>query len=142
MNPYAVITGASNGIGLELAKQFAQNGYDLLICSQSDAIHTAAMALRSLGASVDVVQADLAHFDGVEKLVASITRTVDAVAINAGVGVGGDFTKTDLQEELSMISLNVTSTVHLAKRLVPDMVARKQGKVLFTASIAATMPAP
>ena len=68
-------------------------------------------------------------------------RPVDAIAINAGVGVGGDFTRqTDLRDELNLIQLNVASTVHLAKRVLPDMVARGQGRVLFTSSIAALMP--
>jgi uncharacterized protein len=68
---------------------------------------------------------------------------VDAIAINAGVGVGGDFARaTSLQAELDLINLNVTSSVHLAKRVVKDMVDRGQGRILFTSSIAATMPAP
>jgi short-subunit dehydrogenase len=68
---------------------------------------------------------------------------VDAIAINAGVGVGGDFARTTaLEDELNLIALNVTSSVHLAKRVVREMVARKQGRILFTASIAGTMPAP
>ena len=89
---------------------------------------------------------DLAGYDGVEQLYARIQsggRPIDAIAINAGVGVGGDFTHgTDLKEELNLINLNVVSTVHLAKRVLPDMTARGSGRVLFTASIAAIMPAP
>jgi short-subunit dehydrogenase len=67
---------------------------------------------------------------------------VDAVAINAGVGVAGRFVETDLREELNMVALNVTSTVHLAKYVVKDMVTRGSGRILFTSSIAGTMPTP
>lgn len=88
----------------------------------------------------------MATYDGVEQLYAQIQsggRPIDAIAINAGVGVGGDFTQqTDLKEELNLIHLNVVSTVHLAKRVLPDMTARGSGRVLFTASIAAIMPTP
>lgn len=141
---FAVVTGASSGIGYELAKQFAQNGFDVLVTSTGPNINDTAQELKELGASVETVQADLATYDGVEQLYAAITATgrpVDAIAINAGVGVGGDFTReTDLQDELNMINLNVVSSVHLAKRVLKDMVARNQGRVLFTSSIAALMP--
>jgi len=144
--PFAVVTGASNGIGYELATQFAQHGFDLLVAAEDSAIATAAHAFEGLGAAVESLQVDLATYDGVEELYGKITasgRPLDAIAINAGVGVGGDFTRgTDLQAELKLIDLNVTSSVHLAKRVLPDMVGRGNGRVLFTSSIAATMPAP
>lgn len=144
--PLAVVTGASSGIGYELAKQFAKHGYDLVIAAEDAGINNAATELAVLGAKVETVQVDLATYDGVETLYAAIQTTdlpVDAIAINAGIGVGGDFThETDLQDELKLINLNVVSTVHLAKRVVQDMVARGQGRILFTSSIAALMPGP
>ncbi len=142
---FAVVTGASSGIGYELAKQFAQNGFDLLIVSAGPGIDTAAREIEVLGANVEPVQADLATHEGVHKLQSAIHasgRAIDAIAINAGVGVSGRFLETDLSEELNMIALNVTSTVHLAKHVVKDMVARGSGRILFTASIAGTMPTP
>lgn len=142
---FAVITGASSGIGYELARVFAKNGYDLLVTSGSAAIQKAAEDFGSLGTAVRTVQADLATFDGVEKLWQAVNETgrdIDAIAINAGVGVGGRFAETDLQEELNLIQLNVTSTVHLAKYVVRDMLARGSGRILFTSSIAGTMPTP
>ena len=144
-HPFAVVTGASSGIGFELARQFAEHGYDLLVVAESEGINPAADSLRSMGAQVEAVQADLATYDGVEQLAARIARggrPVDAIAINAGVGVGGPFLETDLEAERNLIALNVTSVVHLAKRVLPDMVARDEGRVLFTASIAAEMPGP
>ena len=150
--PLAVVTGASSGIGFELAKQFAKNGYDLLIVSNSSAIQTAAKDLEALGAQVTAVEADLATFNGVHEAYEKISeggRPVEAVAFNAGVGVGGRFAgpkggpeTTDLKEELNMIELNCVSTVHLAKHVLRDMAAQGRGKVLFTASIASTTPTP
>ena len=142
---FAVVTGASSGIGYELARVFAKNGYDLLVTSGSDGAEEAALDFGSLGTEVQSVQADLATYEGVEKLWQAIQATgrpIDAIAINAGVGVGGKFAETDLQQELNLIQLNVTSTVHLAKYVVRDMLARGSGRILFTSSIAGTMPTP
>jgi uncharacterized protein len=142
---FAVVTGASSGIGYELAKQFVENGYDVLMTAEDEAIEQAAADLRRDGHhEVIAVRADLATFDGVEELYAAILesgRPVDALAVNAGRGIGGDFvSQTDLREELNVIDVNVTSTVHLAKRVLPDLVARGAGRVLFTSSIASMMP--
>jgi uncharacterized protein len=144
--PLAVVTGASSGIGLELAKQFAGHGFDLIVAAEDDELATAATELRGLGVQVDAVQADLATDEGVHELVGRIKtagRPVDALALNAGIGVSGAFaTDTDLADELKTIDLNVRSTVHLAKHVVIDMVDRGEGRILFTSSIAATMPGP
>jgi short-subunit dehydrogenase len=142
----AVVTGASSGIGLQLAKQFAEHGYDLLVnAERADHLDVAAEQLRALGARVSAVPADLRTHQGVETLYRAILaegRPVDAIALNAGVGVGGPFVENELKDELDLIALNVVSVVHLAKRVVQDMVRRNEGKVLFTASIAAEMPGP
>ncbi|MDQ4091879.1 MAG: SDR family NAD(P)-dependent oxidoreductase [Actinomycetota bacterium] len=145
IKPFAVVTGASSGIGFELAKQFAQNGFDLLVTAEDGGLGSAAEQLGSAGTQVHSVQADLSTYDGVERLYAAIAATgrpVSAAALNAGVGQGGAFIDTDLADELRIIDLNVRSTVHLAKRLLPEMVARDDGKVLITSSIASTMPGP
>jgi uncharacterized protein len=143
---FAVVTGASSGIGFELARVFAQNGFDLLVNSGSEKIESASPNFESLGAQVTTVEADLSTYEGVEKLWQAIQdtgRPLDAIAINAGIGVGGDFAReTDLNEELKMIRLNVTSVVHLTKRVLKQMVSRNQGRILITSSIAAEMPAP
>ncbi|MBD1910066.1 MULTISPECIES: SDR family NAD(P)-dependent oxidoreductase [unclassified Leptolyngbya] len=144
--PLAVVTGASNGIGFELAKQFAQNGFDLVVTSTGPSIEKAAEACKAFGGQVQTVQTDLATYDGVEKLYSEIKATgrpVEAIALNAGVGVGGEFAhETDLKDELNLINLNVVSTVHLAKRVVKDMADQGHGRILFTSSIASIMPGP
>jgi short-subunit dehydrogenase len=141
---FAVVTGASSGIGFELAKQFVSHDFDVIIAAEDEAIHTAAAELEQLGSSVVAVRVDLAADGGVDRLyerIAATGRPVDALALNAGVGAGGAFaTDTDLQDELRLIDLNVRSTVHLAKHVVRDMVQRDGGRILFTSSIAATMP--
>jgi short-subunit dehydrogenase len=100
--------------------------------------------LRHLGAQVEDVRVDLATDEGVDALygeISSAGRPVDAIALNAGIGAGGAFaTGTDLDDELRLIDLNVRSTVHLAKHVVRDMVSRDEGRILFTSSIASTMP--
>ena len=141
----ALITGASSGIGLSLAKELAARGYDVAICSAGDRLHDAAESLQGTGVNVYEIQADLATRDGVEQLwnqVTALNRNIDVACINAGVGVGGLFSETDLDKELNMVNLNCTGTVHLAKHLVKHMVARNQGRILFTASIAGEMVAP
>lgn len=146
--PLAVITGASSGIGYELAKVFAKNGFDLIVAAEHSGIVDAGNAFRTLGASVETVQTDLATFDGVEALARKITEfgdrgiELDSICMNAGFGVGGEFIGTDLQEEIKLINLNIISLVHLTKHVLPDFVKRGHGRILFTSSLAATMPGP
>ncbi len=141
--PLALVTGASSGIGLELARQFVDNGFDVVITAEDD-LTSAEAALSAGGARVWAVQADLSTFDGVERVWSAVPDgAVDAVALNAGVGVNGDFARDiPLEDDLRLIALNVTSTVHLAKRVLPGMVGRGSGKVLVTSSVAASMPGP
>lgn len=142
---FAVVTGASSGIGFELARQCVKHGFEVMICSDSPYIHSAARELSAEGSRVAPVQADLSTPDGVEMLANAVLedgRAVDALLLNAGVGVGGSFLDTPLEEELAMISLNVMSVVHLSKRLLPPMVKRGKGRILVTASVASTMPTP
>jgi short-subunit dehydrogenase len=141
----ALVTGASSGIGLSLAKELASRGYDLVVCSAGERLANAAGLLENLGAEVTEVQADLATREGIDALWEAATstgRSVDIACINAGVGVGGNFWETDLEQEINMVELNCTGTVHLAKHVVRHMKQRNEGKILFTASIAGEMVAP
>jgi short-subunit dehydrogenase len=142
--PLAVITGASSGIGLELAKVFAGEGFDLIVNAEDAEL---ADAERELQGDVEVlaVRADLATPQGVEELYGAIERTgrpVDVLALNAGIGEGGAFKDTDLEKELRLIDLNVRSTVHLCKLVLRKMITRDSGRILITSSIASTMPGP
>jgi uncharacterized protein len=142
--PFAVVTGASSGIGLALAKVFAEEGFDLLIAAEDEELDAAARELSQTSASVEAVRVDLAETEGVEQLherIQAAARPVDALCLNAGRGAGGAFVgETDLADELEIVDLNVRSTVHLAKLALPNMVARGEGRVLFTSSVASTMP--
>ena len=141
----AVITGASSGIGYELAGELARRGYDLVVASSGERLGPAAQNLRAFGRTVTEVNADLATPDGVEKLwqqVEQLGGSVDVACINAGIGLGGLFQDTDLDEELRMVNLNCASTVHLAKYAVQHMTQRGSGRILFTSSIAGEMVAP
>ncbi|MFF8831062.1 SDR family NAD(P)-dependent oxidoreductase [Streptomyces sp. NPDC015131] len=142
--PLAVVTGASSGIGRELARVFAEHGYDLVVCAEDAGLAEAAGALRGRGgAAVEAVRADLATYDGVEQLYAAVRadgRPVAAAALNAGVGRGGAFLATDLGDHARVVDLNVTSTVHLAHRLLRDMAGQGSGRLLITSSVAAMAP--
>jgi short-subunit dehydrogenase len=141
----AVVTGASNGIGFELGRVLAQEGYDLIVCSAGPRLEGAVEEFRSAGVQVTGVSADLATTEGVDELWAACEaagRPLDIACINAGVGVGGKFIETDLEEELNLINLNCAHTVHFAKHVVKQMVGLGTGKILFTASIAGEMVAP
>ncbi|MBV9573024.1 MAG: SDR family NAD(P)-dependent oxidoreductase [Acidobacteriales bacterium] len=142
---FALVTGASSGIGLALAKELAGRGYDLAICAEDERLNDAAQTLQLSGVEVVAIQADLAKREGVDQLwtkVEGLRRQVDVACINAGVGVGGLFAETDLDAELNMISLNCSGTVQLAKHVVRHMLARGQGRILITSSIAGEMVAP
>jgi uncharacterized protein len=143
--PLALVTGASSGIGRELAKQFAEHGYDLIVAAENVELDDAVEELRGLGVAVAPVSVDLTKRADVERLVAAVRgagRPLDAAALNAGVGAGGRFVENALDDELPIIELNCISTVALAKPIAQDMAARGEGRLLFTSSIAALAPEP
>jgi len=138
---FAIVTGASSGIGYELAKLCAENDFDLLIAADQPEINVAATSLRALGGVVDAVQADLATRQGVDKLYAAAQgRPVDALLANAGHGLGRAFLDQDIDELQHVIDTNITGTVYLLHKVGNDMRARGQGRILITGSIGGYMP--
>jgi short-subunit dehydrogenase len=141
----ALVTGASSGIGHELAKELANRGYDVVIASAGERLSGAAEEIRRFGHQVIEINADLAKREGVNQLweeVQSLGRQIDVACINAGVGVGGLFWETDLDAELNMVELNCAGTVQLAKLVLQQMIPLRAGRLLFTSSIAGEMVAP
>lgn len=140
---FSVVTGASSGIGLELARIAAQHGSDLLIVSDGADIEAAAQQLRATGVQVDAVQADLATREGVDALydrVRQSGRFVDALYANAGRGLGKGFLDQDFADIERVVATNVTGTTYLLHRFVRDMRNANAGRVLITGSIAGLMP--
>jgi short-subunit dehydrogenase len=147
--PLALVTGASTGIGYELARKLAERGYDLvMVAENTEKLNEAADSLSDIDdvTQVEVVQADLSQREGVRKVydcVHALQRPVDLLAANAGVGVYGGFSdETDLEEEIALINLNVTSQVHLIKLISRDMLERGGGDILITSSVAGVLPGP
>ena len=137
----AVVTGASTGIGLELARQCAKNGYDLLIAADEAEIETAADELRREGGNVEAVQADLATLEGVDELYRRIEgRHVDALLANAGRGLGRAFLDQDFKDIRRVINTNITGTVYLIHKIGGDMRSQGAGRILITGSIAGFIP--
>jgi short-subunit dehydrogenase len=140
---FAIVTGASTGIGLELARCCAQNNFDLLIAADEPEIETVAANLRSLGATVEAVEADLSTLEGVDKLYDASKRSgrpVDALLANAGRGLGRAFLDQDFGQIRHVIDTNVTGTVYLLHKIGNDMRRRNSGRILITGSIAGFTP--
>jgi hypothetical protein len=145
--PTALITGASNGIGYELAKRFAQDRASLVLVARSgEKLATVADELRSLGApNVEVIVADLARADSLSALLRELSvrhLEIDVLVNNAGYGQSGTFATTDEEAERGMIQLNIGALTALTKAILPGMLARRRGRILNVASIAGFLPGP
>lgn len=137
----AVVTGASSGIGLELAARAAQEGFDLVVAADRPEIRVAAGRFRTLGAETTVVEADLATLPGVEALWRAIAgRPVAVLMANAGHGLGRAFLDQEFHQVRHVIDTNVTGTIYLVQLVGRQMRARGQGRILLTGSIAGFMP--
>ncbi|MEN3332805.1 MAG: hypothetical protein V7641_2170 [Blastocatellia bacterium] len=139
--PLAIVTGASSGIGYELANCCAEHGFDLLVAADEPEIQAAAQAFRALGVTVEAIEADLATLEGVDQLYAATQgRTVEALLANAGRGLGHAFLDQDFDEARRVVDTNITGTIYLIQKVGRDMRARGQGRILITGSIAGFMP--
>ena len=140
MPKFAIVTGASSGIGLEIAKLAAADGYDLLVAADTPFVDAAA-GLKDLGVEVRQVECDLATTAGVDQpLDASGGRDVDVLVANAGVGTGGAFLDQEVRDWRHSIDTNVTGTLLLIQPVLRAMVARGAGRILITGSIAGHVP--
>jgi short-subunit dehydrogenase len=145
--PSVLITGASSGIGLELAKLFARDGYRLYISArQSDRLDAAAALLRSLARqNVESLPDDLADPAAPKRLADALKDRgviADVLVNNAGFGTHGPFARSDESDQLQMLTVNIVALTHLARLLIPAMVARGSGRILNVASTAAFQPGP
>jgi short-subunit dehydrogenase len=139
--PFAIVTGASTGIGFELARECLGHGYDILIAADEAEIEQAAAVLRDGGGHVQAVQADLRGPEGVEKLYAAAKgRHVDALLANAGRGLGRGFLDQDPADWLRVVETNITGTLLLLQKVARDMRQAGHGRILITGSIAGFMP--
>lgn len=139
--PLAVVTGASSGIGRELARLCVENGYDLVVGADRPEIAEAADELRRKGTAVEAVEADLATIEGVDRLLAAVRgRPVAALLANAGHGLGHAFLDQDFAQARHVIDTNVTGTLYLIHEIGRGMRERRSGRILITGSIAGFMP--
>lgn len=137
----AIVTGASSGIGYELARCCAQKGFDLFIAADEPGIEDAAVQLRAIGVQVEALQVDLSTIQGVDQLCAALgNRKVDALLANAGRGLGHGFLDQDFKQVRHVIDTNITGTVYLIQKVGRDMRTRGEGKILITGSIAGFIP--
>jgi short-subunit dehydrogenase len=137
----AIVTGASTGIGFELATLAAQNGYDLLVVADEPLIDAAAEDLKQFGTNVESVEADLSSIEGVDRLLAAAgARQIDLLCANAGRGLGHGFLDQEVADWRRVVDTNITGTLYLLQKVLKQMVARDEGKVLVTGSIAGYIP--
>ena len=130
---FAIVTGASTGIGFELATLAAQDGYDLLIVADETLIQSAAQDLRQFGTEVQAVEADLSTLEGVDALLAAAGgRQIDILCANAGRGLGHGFLDQAVEDWRKVVDTNITGTLYLLQKVLKPMVARNEGKVLIT----------
>ncbi|MES2904214.1 MAG: SDR family NAD(P)-dependent oxidoreductase [Pseudomonadota bacterium] len=140
MRKFAIVTGASSGIGLEIAKLAAKDGYDLLVAADTPLVDAAA-GLKDMDVEVRQVECDLATVQGVEQLLdAAGGREIDVLVANAGTGYGGAFIDQDVERWHHTIDTNVTGTLLLIQPVLKAMTKRGRGRILITGSIAGHVP--
>lgn len=137
----AIITGASTGIGFELATLAAKDGYDLIVVADEPLIDAAARDFEQFGTAVRSVQADLATLNGVDEVLgAAAGRPIELLCANAGIGTGGPFLEQEVGSWRHSIDTNITGTIYLLQKVLAQMVAQGRGKILVTGSIVGYIP--
>ncbi len=139
--PFAVVTGASSGIGYELALECARAGFDLAVAADEAELERAAETFRQWGADIIAVRTDLASREGVDRLLAALGgRPVDVLIANAGEGHGGAFLDCEFGDLSHIVETNVTGTLYLIHKIGRHMRERRSGKMLIVGSIAGYLP--
>ena len=147
MNRWAIITGASSGIGKALAFEFAAGGFSLLLTGRNESALTevAAECSRKHRVEIEVVPADLSRMDSVDNLITALgskQRCYDILVNNAGFGIHGDFVSTDIELNIQLIHVQLAAALKLTKAVLPSMIARRNGRILHVASVYSYYPVP
>ena len=144
---WAIITGASSGIGKALAFEFAAGGFNLLLIARNEAAlaEVAAECRARHQIESEVMAADLVCAESLEKVVAVLERTpreYEVLVNNAGFGIHGDFASTDIGQNIDLISVQLTAALRLTKAVLPAMIERRKGRILNVASVYSFSPVP
>jgi hypothetical protein len=144
--PLALVTGASGGIGADLARELAQHGHDLVLAARSvEPMQALAAELQATGATATIIPADLSQPDAAAALIDDIAQrglTIDVLVNNAGLGVSGRFDRNDPGRIDEILQVNIVALTELTRLVVPGMVARRRGRIMLVASVAAFQPGP
>ncbi len=144
---WAIITGASSGIGKALAAEFAAGGYHLLLTARNKAKldEVAEECSRKYGVETEVIPADLSRVDSVDNLIGSLTsksHRYEVLVNNAGFGIHGDFASTDIEQNIQLLNLQLMATLKLTHAILPAMINNRSGRILNVASVYSFSPVP
>lgn len=146
-NGWAIITGASSGIGKALAFEFAAGGFNLLLAARNEAAlnDIAAQCRSKHGVEIEVIASDLSCTESVDQLIAALTRGArqyEVLVNNAGFGIHGDFASTDIEQNIQLVNVQLTAALRLTRAVLPGMIARHSGRILNVASVYSFSPVP
>jgi short-subunit dehydrogenase len=144
---WAIVTGASSGIGKALAFEFAKGGFHVFLTGRNEAAlaDVAAECSKSFHVSTEIFSADLSRLDSIDKLIAALvskSRSYEVLVNNAGFGIHGDFASSDIDQELQLLNVQLAAAMKLAKAILPPMIANRSGKILNVSSVYGFAPVP
>ena len=146
-NGWAIITGASSGIGKALAFELAAGGFNLLLAARNEAaLNEVATTCRSKhGVETEVVASDLSCTESLDQLISALkrdSRQYEVLVNNAGFGIHGDFASTDIDQNIQLVNVQLTAAMRLTRTVLPEMIARRSGRILNVASVYSFSPVP
>ena len=144
---WAIITGGSSGIGRALAFQFAAGGFNLFLTARNEAALRAVAAQCSSkhGIETEIIAADLSRMESVDNIISALTskaRVYEVLVNNAGFGIHGDFASSDIDRNVELVQVQVTSMLRITRTVLPGMIARRNGRILNVASVYSFSPVP